>query len=62
MATGQFRNGFEHFAYFGNLEGRNPNEFFAQSDYLLNDPDVSNAVAQGSFGSAFDRYTEYGIL
>jgi len=49
----------EHFAQFGNAEGRAAGPLFNPEDYLAANPDVAAAVAAGLM-SAYDHFLQFG--
>ncbi len=59
VASGQFKNGLEHFNIYGIVEERNPSAYFDSSYYLLQNPDVAAAVRNFDT-TAFDHFLEFG--
>lgn len=60
VANKTFRNGFEHFALFGQYEGLNPSAKFDNQLYLALNPDVAEQVSNGVFRSGFDHFIKRG--
>ncbi|OCR02677.1 hypothetical protein BCD67_15960 [Oscillatoriales cyanobacterium USR001] len=54
------RNGFEHFAKFGQFEGLNPSARFDNKLYLAVNSDVADLVAKGVFRSGFEHFIQQG--
>jgi len=54
------RNGFEHFAKFGQFEGLNPSDRFDNKLYLAINSDIADQVAKGVFRSGFDQFIKQG--
>ncbi|MBU7584846.1 MAG: hypothetical protein KAF91_18370 [Nostoc sp. TH1S01] len=59
VVQGSFSSGAQHFALFGQFEGRDPNALFDTNLYLTNNPDVKQAVDQG-FTTAAQHYFTFG--
>jgi hypothetical protein len=60
VADGVLSSGLEHYARFGQREGRSPSSLFQESSYLAANPDVETAVISGVFSSGFEHYAEMG--
>ncbi|HLO50880.1 MAG TPA: S8 family serine peptidase [Kamptonema sp.] len=60
VANKTFRNGFEHFAKFGQFQGLNPSARFDNKLYLAVNPDAADEVAKGVFRSGFEQFIQKG--
>ncbi|MCT7959592.1 SBBP repeat-containing protein [Laspinema sp. D1] len=61
VTSGVFPNGFDHFFYFGQFEGRQPSAFYNEGRYLAQNPDVAEAVGAGGFRSGFEHFFSLGF-
>ncbi len=61
IANGDFASALDHFTRLGQFEGRNPIAFFDTGAYLLDNPDVFDAVASGLISPAH-HYASAGSL
>ena len=57
---GTFASAYQHFAFHGLSEGRNPSPWFDQTWYRAQNADVGAALAAGSLESAFQHYLLWG--
>lgn len=60
VAAGIFASGAEHYALFGQGEGRVVDLLFDAQFYLADNPDVAAAVTEGIFASASEHYQLHG--
>lgn len=67
VAAGWISSGAQHYAQYGQAEGRQPNALsdnrgnaFSESAYLAANPDIREAVSKGWFDSGYDHYLAYG--
>ncbi|XYK81214.1 MAG: DUF4347 domain-containing protein [Labrenzia sp.] len=60
VAVGIFASGAEHYALFGEGEGRVVDLLFDAQFYLADNPDVAAAVTEGIFASASEHYQLHG--
>ncbi|AUN29848.1 calcium-binding protein [Niveispirillum cyanobacteriorum] len=67
VAAGWISSGADHYARYGQAEGRQPNllsdnqgKAYSESAYLAANPDIRDAVAKGWFDSGYDHYLAYG--
>ncbi|HEY9736769.1 MAG TPA: choice-of-anchor I family protein, partial [Trichocoleus sp.] len=62
VSSGVLRSGYDHFAQFGQFEGRDPSLFFDEDFYLANNPDVGAALGADVFSSGFQHFAQFGHL
>lgn len=62
VQNGGFSSGLEHFARFGDREGRAPSGWFSEEYYLAQYEDVAAAIASGQFNSGLEHYLTMGQM
>lgn len=67
IQIGSLRSGAEHFAHYGQAEGRQPNAYsdaqgriYSEFWYLATNSDVAAAVDRGQFDSGYEHYARFG--
>jgi hypothetical protein len=60
LSSGLLSSGYEHFAQFGQFEGRNPSLLYDEAYYLGQNSDVAIAVELGQIASGFQHFALYG--